>query len=97
MDFNPVLTEIHGLSPEAKAALGMAGHVVPPVDPGIGVAPVTPGRLPPTDDAAPSPGIVLVCSDPCPDALRLTSAAPSPPPRGTLEGDTECSRDATEL
>lgn len=85
MDFNPILSEIQGLSPAAKSALGMAGHVVPPVDPGLSTPPVTPGRLLPSGDAPPSPRLSM--ADPVPSL----GPAPSPNvavPRGTIAGDT---------
>jgi len=41
---NPVLSEIMGLSPQAKTALGMAGHTVQPPQPDV--APISPIRMP---------------------------------------------------
>ena len=68
----------------AKAALGMAGHTLPPIDPGMNTPPILkPGTLAPASDAAPS----LVSM---PHPTPTLTAGPQPPieaPLGTIAGD----------
>jgi hypothetical protein len=90
MDFNPVLTEIQGLSPEAKGALQMAGHqmATPPVDPGVG-QPSQVGRLLPQDAGSPPPMASPHMATG--QAVPTLTAPPAPSvigERGTVSGDT---------
>jgi hypothetical protein len=74
---NPILTEIQGLSPAAKGALGMAGHTLPtPEAVTSATAPPTiaPGMLLPHPDAGPPPGPISM--GPSPTPLTMPSASP---------------------
>lgn len=89
MDFNPVLSEIHGLSDAAKGALGMAGHTLPsPESVAAAQAPsvLPPGMLLPHPENAPLPGNITMpgVTPMLPPSQQPTVTAP----RGTIEGDT---------
>ncbi len=93
---NPVLQEIMGLSPSAKAALGMAGHAMPgaggpptlpaPGSPNVSPAPSLASQMP--QDAGPAPAVAPIHM---PTAPPPQLGAPSQPdviaPRGTLPAD----------
>lgn len=81
MATNPILSEIMGLSPQAKSALGMAGHTVPPpVDPSLAGANGTTGQ--PAPSMAPS-------AMPAPSASAPPTLSTAPPPaKGTTLGDS---------
>lgn len=73
---NPILTEIQGLSPEAKGALGMAGHTLPtPAATASATAPasISPGMLLPRPAARPEPGPISMGGSPPPLAMPSTS------------------------
>jgi hypothetical protein len=88
---NPILSEIQGLSPAAKGALGMAGHTLPTPDANASAtAPPTiaPGMLLPHSDAGPSPGPISM-GDSVPSLSSFSSTQPSvKAPLGTIQGDT---------
>lgn len=91
MDLNPVLSEIQGLSPEAKGALGMAGHTLPTPEAAAAASSpsvLPPGMLLPHPDMGPPPGNITMGSL-APSLSVLPSDQPSiKAPRGTVEGDT---------
>lgn len=93
---NPILSEIDGLSPAAKTALGMAGHVLPPVQP-VAASPTGPTSafrlVQANTDASPPPMAPVKMPDGgVPQLISDTGGMPAPPhviaPRGTTEGDT---------
>lgn len=73
---NPILTEIQGLSPAAKGALGMAGHTLPTPEalaaagtPSV----IPPGMLLPHADTGPPPGPI---SMPSPAPMTMPQSSP---------------------
>ena len=89
MNMNPVLSEIQGLSPAAQAALGMAGHALPKVDPGIGSTPLITPEAIHSPDAGPAPAMSQIHMD-SPSPVLSAPATPnvSGPILGTTQGDT---------
>lgn len=90
MNLNPVLSEIQGLSPAAKGALGMAGHTLPP-DPSQGVAPVITPQMKASvmpQDAGPAPVMSSPHMESPAPILSAPSSNVSGPILGTTQGDT---------
>jgi len=73
-NMNPVLTEIMGLSPQAKTALGMAGHTVQNQQ----------ADVPPTDATTP----IRMPSGGVPQLGTPTMPRVAPQTPGTIQGDT---------
>lgn len=97
MEMNPILSEIQGLSPAAKAALGMAGHTVPPPVQPVQASPTGPVanfRLIQSAENAPPPASspIKMPGEGVPSLISNTGGPVTPPaivaPRGTTTGDT---------